>query len=87
MGITMDLPFAQKRFCSIKNFNNIKALSAYRSNFGLDYGVLINNGPLRGLLSRAVIIINEVGKVSYGEYVKDLMDTPINFEEVFRRLY
>src|SRR5262245_1325633 len=66
--ISADLPFAQKRFCSQEHLENVQPVSVFRHpRFGEDYGVLITEGPLAGLLSRAVVILNEEGKVIYSQ--------------------
>jgi len=75
--ISMDLPFAQKRFCGIEGLNNIVTASGFRHpEFGAAYGVTIKDGPLRGLLSRAVVIIDPKGKVAYTEQVKEIAEEP-----------
>jgi thioredoxin-dependent peroxiredoxin len=68
--VSMDLPFAQKRFCQAYNIKRVKILSDHREAlFGLNYGVLIKE--LR-LLSRAVFVIDKNNRVVYTEYVKEL---------------
>jgi thiol peroxidase len=75
--ISADLPFAQKRFCAAENLNNITSVSVFRHpDFGKKYGVLLTTGPLTGLLSRAVIIINEKGKVTYTQLVPEIAAEP-----------
>lgn len=75
--VSADLPFAQKRFCSAEHLNNVQPVSVFRHpNFGEKYGVTISDGPLNGLLSRAVIILDEHGKVTYTEQVKELTQEP-----------
>lgn len=61
--VSKDLPFAAARFCSINGIDHVKTASAFRSDFGKSYGVEIADGPLAGLLARAVIIIDENGKI------------------------
>jgi len=74
--ISMDLPFAQKRFCQEFEINRIKTLSDHReASFGTNYGVLIKE--LR-LLARAVFLIDKDDKVRYAEYVKEVA-TPPNY--------
>ena len=65
--VSMDLPFAQSRFCGAEGIKNVVTASAFRSAFGDHYGVTIAEGPLTGLLSRAIVVINESGKVLYTE--------------------
>lgn len=75
--ISADLPFAHKRFCEAEGLNDVIPLSVFRSpEFGRDYGVTFTSGPLTGLLSRAVIIINRSGKVAYAEQVREIGQEP-----------
>jgi len=74
--VSMDLPFAQSRFCGAEGIKNVVTASAFRSAFGDHYGVTIAEGPLTGLLSRAVIVIGESGKVLYTEQVPELAQEP-----------
>ncbi len=75
--ISADLPFAHKRFCEVEGIENVIALSSFRSAaFGEDYGVTITTGPLAGLLSRAVVIIDKGGKVIYTEQVPEITQEP-----------
>lgn len=75
--VSEDLPFAQKRFCSQENISNVQPVSVFRHpEFGEQYGVMIIDGPLTGMLSRAVVIIDEHGKILYTEQVKELSDEP-----------
>ena len=64
----MDLPFAHNRFCVAEGLENVTSASEFKNrDFGDDYGVRIMDGPLAGLFSRAVILIDENGKVIYTE--------------------
>ncbi len=75
--ISKDLPFAQKRFCAAEGLDNVITGSEYRdANFSLAYGVLITDGPLEGLFSRAVLVIDEEGKVLYTEQVPEIAQEP-----------
>lgn len=75
--ISADLPFAHKRFCELEEIYNVIPLSVFRSpEFGIDYGVTFINGPLSGLLSRAVIIIDREGTVAYTEQVAEITQEP-----------
>ncbi len=75
--ISADLPFAHKRFCSTNGYNNVINLSNFRDKkFGEIYGVEIITGPMKGLLSRAVVVINEAGKVIYTEQVPEIAQEP-----------
>ena len=78
--ISMDLPFAQGRFCSVEGIKNVRALSDFRNKeFGTKYGVLIDDSPLSGLLTRAVFVIDESGKVIYREICEEITNEP-NYE-------
>ncbi|MBL0941567.1 MAG: thiol peroxidase [Alphaproteobacteria bacterium] len=75
--ISADLPFAQKRFCTTENLTNVIPLSSFRfPKFGYDYGVTIQDGPLAGLLSRAVVVLDEEGKIIYTQLVSEIKDEP-----------
>jgi thiol peroxidase len=74
--VSMDLPFAQARFCGAEGIKNVVTASAFRSVFGDHYGVIIADGPLAGLLSRAVVVLDEVGKVIYTEQVPEIAQEP-----------
>lgn len=74
--ISKDLPFAQQQFCAAEGIKNVVMLSDFRSDFGHQYGVQMAEGPLRGLLSRAVIVINPEGKIIYEEQVPEITQEP-----------
>ncbi|MBN8432461.1 thiol peroxidase [Microbulbifer salipaludis] len=74
--VSADLPFAMARFCGAEGIENVKLGSAFRASFGKDYGVDFETGPLKGLLSRAVVVIDENGKVAYTEQVAETADEP-----------
>jgi len=75
--ISADLPFAHNRFCESEGLKNVVPLSVFRSpEFGRDYGVTIKTGPLKGLLSRAVVIVNADGMVIYSEQVPEIVEEP-----------
>jgi thioredoxin-dependent peroxiredoxin len=75
--ISADLPFAQKRFCGAEGIENVLMLSTFRHDvFGSAYGVTIKTGPLRGLMSRAVVIIAEDGRIIYDEQVPEIAQEP-----------
>lgn len=75
--VSEDLPFAQQRFCSAHKLKNVQPVSVFRHpEFGETYGVMIIDGPLTGVLSRAVVVIDESGKVIYTEQVKELANEP-----------
>ncbi|HHO47644.1 MAG TPA: thiol peroxidase [Desulfobacteraceae bacterium] len=75
--ISADLPFAHKRFCETEGLDRVIPLSVFRSpDFGRDYGVNISSGPLAGLISRAIVIIDPSGKVIYTEQVPEITQEP-----------
>ncbi|MDF1536478.1 MAG: thiol peroxidase [bacterium] len=75
--VSEDLPFAQKRFCGAEEIDNVETLSAFRYRaFANGYGVRIMNGPLKSLLTRAIIIIDTRGKVIYTELVPEITREP-----------
>ncbi len=76
INISKDLPFALHRFCAAEGLENVVNLSDFRGNFGADYGVTLLDSPLKGLLSRAVVIIDENGKVVYTEQVPEIAQEP-----------
>ena len=75
--ISADLPFAHQRFCETEGLNDVIPLSVFRSpEFGRDYGVTITSGPLVGLMSRAIVIIDKSGEVAYTEQVPEITQEP-----------
>jgi len=75
--ISKDLPFAQARFCAAEGLKNVVTVSEYKDdNFGRRYGVKILDGPLAGLFSRAVVVVDENGKVLHTEQVPEITQEP-----------
>ncbi len=75
--VSMDLPFAQKRWCGAEGIENVQTLSAHRcSKFGEDYGVLIKGGPLDRCLARAVFVVGGDGTLKHVEYVSEIAEHP-----------
>jgi len=74
--ISKDLPFAQARFCGAEGLENVITLSDFRTDFAKQYGLEIANGPLAGLASRVVIILDKTGKVIYNQQVPEIVDEP-----------
>ncbi len=75
--VSADLPFAHQRFCEVEGLKDVIPLSIFRSpDFGIDYGAGITDGPLAGLLSRAIVIIDPNGTVSYTQHVPEITDEP-----------
>ena len=84
--ISKDLPFAQSRFCAAEGIENVIMLSDFATGeFGKNYGLEISEGPLQGLLSRTVIIIDENGAISYVQQVTENSHEP-NYDEVLKAL-
>lgn len=76
LNISKDLPFALNRFCAAEGLDKVENLSDFRGSFGADYGVTLQDSPLKGLLSRAVIVADENGKVIYTEQVPEITIEP-----------
>lgn len=75
--VSMDLPFAQKRWCGASNVDKVITASDHReASFGKNYGVLISGGPLDRVLARAVFVIGADNKLKYVEYVGSIGDPP-----------
>lgn len=74
--VSKDLPFALDRFCGAEGIENAITTSAFRSTFGEDYEVTIADGPMRGLLSRAVVVVDPSGNVVYTEQVPEIKTEP-----------
>ncbi|MCL5408442.1 MAG: thiol peroxidase [Candidatus Omnitrophica bacterium] len=83
--ISMDLPFAQDRFCESFNVKNISVLSDFRYRDMEKYGVIIGDGVLKGLIARAVFIINKESKIIYKQLVPEIGKEP-DYEEVLNAL-
>lgn len=81
--ISKDLPFAQKRFCGAEGIENVVMLSDFRSDFGWNYGVEMIDSPMKGLLSRAVVVIDPSGNIIYEEQVPDISQEP-NYEAAIK---
>ena len=78
--ISRDLPFAQKRFCGAEGLENVINLSDFKDgSFGKNYGLEIVDGPLAGLHSRVVIVLDENGTILHTEQVNEIADEP-NYE-------
>ena len=78
--VSMDLPFAQKRWCGAAGVDRVKTLSDFRDRaFGQNYGVLLKDGPLAGVDARAVFVVGKDGKVKHVEYVSEIANEP-NYE-------
>lgn len=85
INVSRDLPFALSRFCAAEGLNNVETLSDFRGNFGEDYGVTLSDSPLKGLLSRAVVVLDEKAHVIYTEQVPEIGQEP-NYEAAIASL-
>lgn len=84
--ISMDLPFAAGRFCGAEGIENVEMLSNFRGGtFGADYGIKIVDGPLEGLFARAVVVIDETGKVVHSELVPEIAQEP-NYDKALKAI-
>lgn len=86
INVSADLPFAHKRFCGAEGIERVVSASTFRSaTFGADYGVQLVDGPLAGLLSRAVVVLDENDKIVYTEQVPEIGQEP-NYEAALAAL-
>lgn len=74
--VSADLPFAQKRFCGAEGITNVQNASSFRTDFGNTFGVTLTDGPLKGLLARAIVVVDESGKVTHTELVEEIAQEP-----------
>lgn len=78
--VSGDLPFAASRFCIAEDIKGVETASSFRNpEFGTDFGVQFQNGPLKGLLARSIIVVDTNGKVIYNELVPETINEP-NYE-------
>lgn len=81
LAVSKDLPFAQGRFCTTEGIDGVVTLSQFRNKcFENNYGLLMEDGPLKGLLARAVVVVDEQGKVIHSELVSEVTEEP-NYEQ------
>lgn len=84
--VSKDLPFANGRFCGAEGISNVETLSDFDGgSFGTAYEVQMTDGPLKGLLARAVVAVNEKGEVVYTELVDDIVNEP-DYDAVLKAL-
>ena len=84
--VSMDLPFAQKRWCGAANVDKVITVSDHREgSFAKNYGVLISGGPLDRLMARAVFVVGPDDEIKYTEYVKEITEQP-NYDAVLAAL-
>ncbi len=85
INVSMDLPFALKRFCGAEGIEKALTFSGFRSDFGKQYGVTIQDGGLAGLYSRAVIVLDESGRILHTEQVPEIGQEP-NYDAALAKL-
>lgn len=86
LTVSADLPFAQKRFCEQEGVHNVLTFSMMRNkDFGKSYGVLIQDGPMAGLLARSLFVLDEKDHVLYLELVAEITTEP-NYHKAFEIL-
>ncbi|HIW92661.1 MAG TPA: thiol peroxidase [Candidatus Corynebacterium avicola] len=76
VSVSKDLPFALGRFCAAEGIENVEATSAFRSSFGDDFGVTLQDSPLAGLLARSVVVLDTDGTVLYTQLVDEITTEP-----------
>jgi thiol peroxidase len=83
--VSADLPFAQNRFCGAEGLSNVKTASTFRSNFGKAFGLTLTGSVLKGVLARAVVVLDEKGTVTHTELVGEIANEP-NYQAAIRAL-
>ncbi len=84
--VSMDLPFAQQKFCSTEGIDNLEVGSDYiEKDFAKSYGVLMSDNKLKGLCARAIFVVNRDGEVTYKQIVPEVTDEP-NYEEALEAI-
>lgn len=87
LNISKDLPFAMSRFCASEGLNNVENLSDFRDgNFGENYNLTYVDGPIRGLLARSIVVLDETGKILHTEQVYEVVEEP-NYKAALEALY
>lgn len=77
LAISKDLPFAHKRFCGAEGIDSVISLSELRNtDFGSAYGVRLEDGPLKGLFARSIVVLDENGNVLYTELCPEIKEEP-----------
>lgn len=85
--VSADLPFAQKRFCEQENVHNVITLSMMRDKeFGKAYGLLLSDGPIAGILTRSVFVLDEKDHILYEELVPEITTEP-NYQKALQHLH
>jgi len=76
LNVSADLPFAQSRFCGAEGIENVKTGSTFRGNFGEQFGVTLAEGPMAGLMARAVVVVDANGNVVHSQLVPEIAQEP-----------
>lgn len=76
LAVSADLPFAAGRFCTAEGIEHVQPASTFRSDFGAAYGVELADGPMAGLLARAVVVVDPDGRVAHVELVPEITQEP-----------
>lgn len=76
LNVSKDLPFAQKRFCGAEGINQVETVSVFRHDFAKAYQLEIVDGPLKGLCSRAILVLDKNNKVLHAEQVAEIANEP-----------
>ena len=84
--ISKDLPFAMARFCGAEGIENVETLSDFRGNFGDNYNLTYIDGPIKGLLARSIVVLDENGKILHTEQVHEVVEEP-NYKAALEALY
>jgi thioredoxin-dependent peroxiredoxin len=74
--LSVDLPFAQSRFCGAEGIANVTTASVFRSDFPEKYGIRLVDGPLKGVLARSIVVLDRAGVVKYTELVDETAHEP-----------
>lgn len=86
VSVSKDLPFAMSRFCVNEGIDNVISASAFRSTFGEDYGVTMLDGRNKGLLARAIVVIDKDGLVVHAQLVPETRSEP-NYDAAIAALH
>jgi thiol peroxidase len=85
INVSLDLPFAQSRFCGAEGIKNVEMGSLFRSDFFKHYPIDMTDGPLKGLCSRVLLVLNEKNEIVFSEQVSDIVNEP-NYEAALAAL-
>ncbi len=83
--VSNDLPFALAGFCAAEGLENVQVASAFRSDFGTTYGMLLTDSKFEGLLARSIVVVDEAGTVTYTQLVPEIGQEP-DYDEALAAL-